>query len=75
MEIKKLKHCLSFLLSLFFTFSPCLPAFAQDFSRSSSSSVSAASAVDRTAKLDGINLGWSVPDDGIGPGCHGQHLG
>lgn len=59
MEIKKLRHCLSFLLSLFFTFSPCLHAFAQDFSRNNSAS-SAGSAGpstvtgDRTAKTGGI---------------------
>lgn len=60
MEIKKLRHCLSFLLSLFFTFSPCLPAFAQDFSHNHpASTISAAgvspAVINRTTKPDGIS--------------------
>jgi photosystem II stability/assembly factor-like uncharacterized protein len=61
MEIKKLKHCLSFLLSLFVTFSPGLTAFAQDFSRNNSAGSAAATTAsalgnnDRTAKPDAIS--------------------
>src|SRR6185436_2012325 len=57
MEIKKLRHCLSFLLSLFITFPACLTGFSQDFSHNNSvrSGSVAADDNDRTAKPGAIS--------------------